>query len=169
MQIVDEDGKTLGPHEIGEVFILPETGQGSTYRYIGAEPKAIAGGWESLGDMGYMDEDGYLYLTDRQTDMILSGGANIYPAEIEGAIEAFTGVRSCAVIGLPDDDLGNVVHAIVDTPDGDVTEEGLLAHLAERLVRYKIPRSLEFTNEPLRDDAGKVRRKQLRAERIERS
>ncbi len=169
MQIVDEDGKTLGPQEIGEVFILPETGQGSTYRYIGAEPKAIAGGWESLGDMGYMDEDGYLYLTDRQTDMILSGGANIYPAEIEGAIEAFTGVRSCAVIGLPDDDLGNVVHAIVDTPDGDVTEEGLLAHLAERLVRYKIPRSLEFTNEPLRDDAGKVRRKQLRAERIEQS
>jgi bile acid-coenzyme A ligase len=169
MQIVDEDGKTLGPQEIGEVFILPETGQGSTYRYIGAEPKAIAGGWESLGDMGYMDEDGYLYLTDRQTDMILSGGANIYPAEIEGAIEAFTGVRSCAVIGLPDDDLGNVVHAIVDTPDGGVTEQGLLAHLAERLVRYKIPRSLEFTNEPLRDDAGKVRRKQLRAERIEQS
>ena len=66
------------------------------------------------------------------------------------------------MIGLPDDDLGNGVHAIVDTPDGGVTEQGLLAHLAERLVRYKIPRSLEFTNEPLRDDAGKGRRKQLR-------
>ncbi|MCZ6655954.1 MAG: AMP-binding protein [Gammaproteobacteria bacterium] len=167
MQIVDDDGTTLGPREVGEIFILPETGQGSTYRYIGAEAKAMEGGWESLGDMGYMDEEGYLYLTDRQTDMILSGGANIYPAEIEGAIEAFTGVRSCAVIGLPDDDLGNVVHAIVDAPNGDVAEEDLLAHLAERLVRYKIPRSLEFTNEPLRDDAGKVRRKQLRAERIE--
>ena len=130
--------------EIGEIFILPDTGQGSTYHYIGADPKAIEGGWESLGDLGYMDEDGYLYLTDRQTDMILSGGANIYPAEVEGAVESFPGVRSCAVIGLPDADMGNIVHAIVDAPNGGIGEEALLAHLAERLVRYKIPRSVEL-------------------------
>ena len=72
------------------------------------------GGWESLGDMGSMDADGYLYLSDRQSDMILSGGANIYPAEVEAAIDAFPGVRSSAVIGLPHEDLGNYVHAIVD-------------------------------------------------------
>lgn len=166
MKIVDEDGKTLPPGEIGEVFLMPEGGQGSTYHYIGDKAKEIEGGWESLGDMGYMDEDGYLYLADRQTDMILSGAANIYPAEIEGAVEAFPGVRGCAVIGLPDEDMGNLVHAIVDAPGADVTEEALVAHLNERLVRYKVPRTYEFVSEPVRDDAGKVRRKQLRAERV---
>ncbi len=166
MKIIDEDGNILPPGEIGELFIRPETGPGSTYRYIGAEAKAIEGGWESLGDLGYFDEDGYLYLADRHTDMILAGGANIYPAEVEAAIDAHPSVRSSAVIGIPDEDLGNIVHAIVDAPSG-VTEEELLAHLAERLVRYKIPRQIEFANEPLRDDAGKVRRKQLRQERIE--
>ena len=113
-----------------------------------------------------MDADGYLYLSDRLTDMILSGAANIYPAEIEAAIDALEGVRSSAVIGLPDEDMGNVVHAIVDVPGENITEEQLLAHLAERLVRYKIPRTVEFVTEPLRDDAGKVRRKTLREERL---
>ena len=98
--------------------------------------------------------------------MILSGGANIYPAEVEAAIDSCPGVRSSAVIGLPHEDLGNFVYAIVDTPDG-VTEEMLLAHLSERLVRYKIPRTIEFSEEPLRDDAGKVRRKALREERLQ--
>jgi bile acid-coenzyme A ligase len=165
MKVISEDGTTLPPREIGEVFIRPLTGQGSTYHYIGAEAKSIEGGWESLGDMGYMDEDGYLYLADRQTDMILSGGANIYPAEVEAAIDAFEGVRSSAVIGLPNEDLGNVIHAIVDAPDA-LNEEALLSHLAERLTRYKIPRTIEWVSEPLRDDAGKLRRKQLREERL---
>ncbi len=166
MKIVDDEGKTLSPGEIGEVFLMPEGGQGSTYHYIGDKAKEIEGGWESLGDMGYMDEDGYLYLADRQTDMILSGAANIYPAEIEGAIEAFPGVRTCAVIGLPDEDMGNLIHAIIERADDGVTEEALVTHLAERLVRYKIPRTFEFVSEPLRDEAGKVRRKALRAERV---
>ena len=165
MIIVDEQGNTLGPGEIGEVYMRPKTGPGSTYRYIGAEAKTMDGGFESIGDMGYMDEDGYLYLADRQTDMILSGGANIYPAEVEAAIDSCPGVRSSAVIGLPHEDLGNAVHAIVDAPDG-VTEAQLLDHLQERLVRYKIPRTIEFAHEPLRDDAGKVRRKALREARL---
>jgi bile acid-coenzyme A ligase len=166
MKIVDEQGNTLPPGEVGEVFMRPVAGPGTTYRYIGAEAKSMEGGWESLGDMGSMDADGYLYLSDRQTDMILSGGANIYPAEVEAAIDAFPGVRSSAVIGLPHEDLGNYVHAIVDAPEGSVTQDALFAHLAERLVRYKLPRTVEFVGEPLRDDAGKVRRKSLRAERM---
>jgi bile acid-coenzyme A ligase len=113
-----------------------------------------------------MDEAGYLYLSDRLTDMILSGGANIYPAEVEAAIDSCPGVRSSVAIGLPHVDLGNAVHAIVDAPGGDVTEAALLVHLGERLVRYKVPRTIEFTDEPLRDDAGKVRRKALREERM---
>ncbi len=165
MKIVAEDGSTLPAGEVGEVFMRPKAGPGTTYHYLGAEPRAIDGGWESLGDMGYLDEDGYLYLSDRRTDMILSGGANIYPAEVEAAIDAFPGVRSSAVIGLPHEDLGNSVHGIVDAPGG-VDEQALLAHLAERLVRYKIPRTLEFVDEPLRDDAGKVRRTALRAARL---
>jgi bile acid-coenzyme A ligase len=166
MKAVDEAGNELPPGEVGEIYIRPLSGPGTTYRYIGAEAKAIDGGWESLGDMGYFDEDGYLYLSDRLTDMILSGGANIYPAEVEAAIDAYPGVRSSAVIGLPHEDLGHAVHAIVDCPDGAPDEQALLDFLTERLVRYKIPRTLEFVQEPLRDDAGKVRRKALRAERV---
>jgi len=166
MIIVDDSGNELPQGEIGEVFMRPITGPGSTYRYIGAEAKAIEGGYESIGDMGYFDADGYLYLADRQTDMILSGGANIYPAEVEAAIDAYPGVRSSAVIGLPHEDLGNYVYAIVDAPANDVAQEALLAHLRERLVSYKIPRTIEFSPEPLRDDAGKVRRKALRQARM---
>ena len=166
IKIVGDNGESLPPGEVGEVFLRPLTGPGTTYHYIGAEAKSIEGGWESLGDLGYMDEDGYLYLSDRLTDMILSGGANIYPAEVEAAIDAFPGVRSSAVIGLPHEDLGNAIHGIVDAPNGDVTEGALLEHLNERLVRYKVPRTLEFVSEPLRDDAGKVRRKALRQERV---
>jgi bile acid-coenzyme A ligase len=161
MKIVGPDGEVLPPGEIGEIYMLPDEGPGSTYHYIGAEPKADAQGWESLGDLGWMDEDGYLYLSDRLKDMILSGGANIYPAEVEGALESHPAVRSCAVIGLPDEDLGQRVHAVVEIAE-DVTEEELVAHLSEYLVRYKIPRSFEFTREPVRDDAGKVRRSALR-------
>ena len=166
MKIVGPTGQVLPAGEIGEVFIRPVTGAGSTYHYIGDEPRAIEGGWESLGDMGHMDAEGFLYLSDRRTDMILSGGANIYPAEIEAAIDAFAGVRSSAVIGLPDEDLGNRVHAIVDVPEGRIDEGALCDHLMERLVRYKVPRTFEFVNEPLRDDAGKVRRTALRQARM---
>lgn len=165
MKIVGEDGRDLPPGEVGEVYMLPDRGQGVTYRYIGATPRAIEGGWESLGDMGYMDEDGFLYLSDRRADMILRGGANIYPAEVEAAIEAHPCVRSSVVIGLPDEDLGNRIHALVDATE-PVSEAELLDFLKDRLVVYKLPQSVEFVFEPLRDDAGKARRSQLRADRI---
>lgn len=166
MKIVGEDGQTLPPGEVGEVFMRPHTGQGTTYRYIGAEAKAIEGGWESLGDMGWMDADGYLYLTDRLSDMIIVGGANIYPAEVEAAIDAYPGVRSSAVIGLPDEDMGARLHAVIDRPEGAVDEAAMRAHLSDRLVRYKIPKSFEYVAEAVRDDAGKVRRKALREARL---
>ena len=166
IKIVDDEGNRLPNGEVGEIFLLPDAGQGATYFYIGAKAKSAQGGWESLGDMGYLDDDGFLYLTDRRSDVILSGGANIYPAEVEAAIDLYPGVRSSAVIGLPDEDMGNLVHAIIDIPDGDVEEEALLAHLADHLVRYKIPRTMEFVTEPVRDDAGKVRRRALQDERF---
>ena len=168
LRVLDPEGRELGPGEIGDVYFMPPGGPGSTYHYLGAEPRRTADGWETLGDMGYLDEDEYLFLVDRRTDLIISGGANIYPAEVEGAIESHPDVRSCAVIGLPDEDLGATVHAIVQAV-APISDETLRAHLADRLVRYKIPRSFEFVDEPLKDDAGKVRRRALREARVSES
>ncbi len=164
MCVQDENGALLPAGEIGEIFMRREAGLPPTYRYIGAEAKA-RGDWETIGDFGWIDEEGYVFLADRRSDLILVGGANVYPAEVEAAIDAFPGVQSSAVIGLPDDDLGARVHAIVQ-PRGSLDEAALAAHLEQRLARYKQPRSFEFVSEPLRDDAGKVRRSQLRAERL---
>src|SRR5205085_200813 len=100
-------------------------------------------------------------------DMILVGGANVYPAEVEAAIDEHPLVMSSAVVGLPHEDMGSSVHAIVQPLPG-LTAEALRAHLAEKLVTYKLPRTIEFVAEPLRDEAGKVRRTQLRDERIDR-
>jgi bile acid-coenzyme A ligase len=166
IRIQRPDGSECAPREVGEVFMLPPGGRGSTYRYVGAEATASADGWESLGDMGWLDEDGYLYLVDRKADMMLIGGANVYPAEVEAALDAHPAVRSSAVFGLPDEDLGSRIHAVVDAPV-PVSERALREHLAKHLVPYKIPKSFEFVSEPLRDDAGKVRRSALRAARLE--
>jgi bile acid-coenzyme A ligase len=165
VSITDDDGNEVGADEMGEVWLRSPDGE-RTYRYIGATARRRDGGWESLGDMGRIDEDGYLYLGDRAADMILSGGTNIYPAEVEAAIQEHPLVRSVAVFGLPDDDKGNVVHAVVEADVNEVSEEELKSFVAERLVSYKIPRKIEFTDEALRDEAGKVRRGALRAARL---
>ena len=165
LRILGPSGEELPPGEVGEVYMMPPGGQGSTYRYVGARATATEDGWESLGDMGYLDEDGFLYLADRKTDMIVTGGANVYPAEVEAAIDAHPGVRSSVVIGLPDEDLGQRIHAIVDAPEG-LSDELLRTHLDLHLAHVKIPRSFEFVDAPLRDDAGKVRRSALREARL---
>jgi bile acid-coenzyme A ligase len=173
VMVTDDDGNEVAPGVEGEVW-LRTLGDRPTYRYVGAQARRREGGWESLGDRGWRDGDGYLYLGDRTTDMILTGGANVYPAEVEGALGEHPWVRSCAVIGLPDDDLGQRVHAIVEAEtgagagaDGDTLDvDALVAFVAERLARYKVPRSVEVVTEPLRDDAGKVRRGALRAARL---
>jgi bile acid-coenzyme A ligase len=170
VRILDpETGEDLppGPEKgIGEIYFMAPGGPGSTYRYLGAEAKS-RDGWETLGDLGYVDDEGYLYLVDRRTDMVVSGGANIYPAEVEAALERHALVRSAAVIGLPDDDLGQRVHAIVDVGAADPPAvDELRTHLREYLAPYKVPRTFEIVSEPLRDDAGKVRRSALREARL---
>jgi bile acid-coenzyme A ligase len=171
VKIVDAAGHELPPGEIGEVFIKAAGGRGSTYHYVGAEARAD-GEWESLGDMGYLDAEGYLYLADRRTDLILRGGANIYPAEVEAAIDQHPWIASSVVIGLPHPDLGASVHAIVQLNPGHDTREGeasLRAFLKDNLVSYKAPTTYEFVTDFLRDEAGKVRRAALRAERVPKS
>jgi bile acid-coenzyme A ligase len=165
MKAVGDDGKNLAPNEVEEIYMRAIEGAPRTYEYIGSAAKGITGGWESLGDIGWFDPERYLYLADRRTDMILVGGANVYPAEVEAAIEEHPTVQSCAVIGLPDDDLGNRIHAIVQTRQ-QVDSNVLAEHLKSRLVTYKQPRSWEFVEENIRDDAGKVRRSALRLERL---
>lgn len=166
MRVLDEDGNECAPGEVGEIYLRPTPGSPKTYRYIGATPRSI-GDWESLGDMGHFDTDGYLYLSDRRTDMILIGGRNVYPAEVEAALLEHPAVASCAVVGLPHDDLGQVPHAVVEARAA-VTEDELVRHLMERLVSYKVPRTFDFVDEPLRDDAGKVRRSHVREQAIAR-
>ncbi|MTD58951.1 AMP-binding protein [Amycolatopsis pithecellobii] len=169
IRIVGEDGQELGCNEVGEIQLLPVTGAGSTYRYLGAEPRRSRDGYESIGDFGWLDEDGFLYIADRRDDLIIRGGMNIYPAEIENALSEHPGVDVAVVIGLPDRDLGSIVHAIVQRSRNNekpVTAETLSAFLATKLARYKLPAGYEFTEQPLRDEAGKVRRSRLRAERI---
>jgi bile acid-coenzyme A ligase len=168
IKIVADDGTDVTtPGVTGEVYTRVTPGSPPAYRYIGAVPKE-RDGWSSLGDIGEFDEDGYLYLHDRLTDMILVGGVNVFPAEVENALTAHPDVLSSAVIGLPDPDLGNRVHAIVETAPGSTASEAEIATFVEaRLSPHKRPRTIEIVHAPLRDDTGKMRRSALRAARIE--
>lgn len=166
VRILDEAGNEVAPGEVGEIYFRPAGGLGSTYHYLGAQPRA-RGEWETFGDLGRLDAEGYLYLADRRTDLIISGGANIYPAEVEAAIDAFPGVLASVAIGLPDADLGQRVHAIIEVRRDETLDlDALRDFLAQRLVTYKLPRSWETTLERLRDDSGKVRRNALRDARL---
>jgi bile acid-coenzyme A ligase len=168
LRIIGEDGNDVPVGETGEIYFLPNDGAGCTYHYLGADPKRRADGWESLGDIGRLDADGYLYLGDRLADMILRGGANIYPAEVEAAVSAHPEVRSCVVVGLPDPEFGQRVHAILELTEGanaQAVADGMGDFLDDRLSRYKHPESFEIVSVGLRDDSGKVRRTLLRDER----
>jgi len=167
MEIRDPDGRPVPPGEEGEIWMRRGPDAPPPYRYVGATARSAPDGWESLGDIGKVDADGYVYITDRLADMILVGGANVYPAEIEAALDEHPAVQSCCVIGLPDEDLGNIPYAIVELAE-PVSDPDLLAHLRQRLAPYKLPRVIERATTSLRDDAGKVRRSALRAERIAR-
>ncbi|GAA0329717.1 AMP-binding protein [Sphingomonas oligophenolica] len=166
VRVLNGDGQQCPVGEVGEIYFRPQGGAGSTYHYLGSTPKRV-GEWETPGDLGCLDAEGYLYLSDRRNDLIISGGANIYPAEVEAAIDEHPDVRTSAVIGLPDEEWGARVHAIVQPIEGAVLGQAeFAAFLAERLTGYKLPKSIEFTGESLRDEAGKVRRVALRDARL---
>ena len=157
--IRNDDGALLPAGEVGTIYFVPPPSNPMGHSL---EPK-------TYGDMGSLDKDGYLYLADRRTDMILTGGVNLYPAEIEGVIEQWPQVAACAVIALPDPDLGSKAHAIVqlEAGAGELDVAGLGAFLGENLSSNKIPYTVEITPEALRDEAGKLRRKRLREERAQ--
>lgn len=167
IKIVALDGTPVTESGIaGEVFMRVAPGNPPTFRYVGAELRETDG-WSTLGDIGEFDADGYLYLHDRRSDMLLVGGVNVYPAEVESALAEHPDVLSSAVIGLPDADRGNRIHAIVQVEQGcATTAEEISSFLATRLSRHKRPRSVELVDTPLRSAAGKLRRSALRAERL---
>lgn len=157
LRILDDNGRDVATGTTGEIYAMPPGGPRSSYRYIGAERRATADGWESVGDCGHVDADGYLFLTDRRNDLIISGGVNIWPAEVEAALLRHPAIASCAVFGEDDHDLGQRVHAVIEA-DPPLSLEAVHAFLADHLVRDKWPRALTCGADPVRDDAGKFRK-----------
>jgi len=165
--ILDEKRQPLPSGEVGEIFSRI-AGAAPPCEYRGTPNlEIILDGFTSVGDMGWVDEEGYLYLADRRTDLIIAGGANIFPAEVEAIVSQHSKVKDVAVVGLKDDDLGRRVHAIVESfdPSDPPTEEELLKLCSEQLVKYKVPRSFEFLDALPRTEAGKIRRSELRDQR----
>lgn len=167
MRILDEEFSEVPQGEVGEIFFRLRKSD-PTYYYIGSPPvRTSPDGFMSVGDMGWVDEEGYLFLADRRVDLIISGGANIYPAEVEAALTEHPTVADVAVIGIPDDDWGKTVHAVVQPRDvtspHDLRE--LDIHCRERLAAYKVPKSYEFVDALPRDDTGKIRRSTMATER----
>jgi len=166
VHICDEAGNELGPGEVGTIWIEG----GLDFEYHGDPSKTAEAyderGWSTLGDLGHVDEDGYLYLSARRSDLILSGGVNIYPVEIEDVLTMHPAVLDVAVVGLPDEEMGQRVHAVVTVVDGVEAEDALAAELVDytraRLAHFKAPRSIEFGEVP-RLPSGKILRRALLA------
>ena len=161
-----DDGRELPPGEVGEVY-LRQTVPGPGYRYEGADPlPRTPDGFSSLGDLGWLDADGYLYIADRRVDMIVTGGANVFPAEVEAALLEHPAVADAGVIGLPDDEWGRKVHAVVEAVPGTTVDVADVdRHCRARLAAYKVPKSYEVVDALPRTEAGKLNRTALIAER----
>lgn len=165
---IEVDGRQADAGEIGEILVAGPT---VTPGYLGrpdATSEAIRGGWLHTGDLGYVDDEGYLTVADRRDDLIVSGGENVYPAEVEAALLGCDGVLEAAVVGLPDGRWGSAVTAVVVVEASTATTtEGLEAALRSRLAGYKVPRRIEVWAEPLpRTASGKLLRRLVR-ERLE--
>ena len=164
IRIVDPIGEVLPPGEVGEIQISGPNVIKQYWNRSDATRDSYADGiWFKSGDMGYRDEGGYLYVSDRLKDMIISGGENIYPAEVEAVIVELPQVASVAVIGVPDEKWGEVPRAVVTLREGaELTDDDVRAHLDGRLARYKIPKSVVFVEEMPRTASGKIRKAELR-------
>lgn len=166
VRVLDENGVVLPPGQIGEIYMrIPDL---PDFTYQGADDKRREVGHEDLvtvGDVGWVDEDGYVFLCDRKRDMVISGGVNIYPAEIEAVLIGMPGVKDCAVFGIPDEEFGESLCAYVEPDDpGDApAPSAIRGFLGERLAKYKLPRVVEIAASLPREDSGKIFKRKLRA------
>lgn len=161
--ILDDDGSVLPAGEVGTVWVNPAA---SSFEYHNDAEKTAASHRDrffSVGDAGYLDEDGYLFLADRKSDMVITGGVNVYPREIEECLLGHDEIVDCAVLGLPDDEWGEVIYALVQRlPGSMLNEDAVVAYVREHMADYKRPRIVEFVDELPRDPNGKVRKPKLR-------
>jgi long-chain acyl-CoA synthetase len=166
--IRDENGEILPAGESGQIYV--KNLMGSDFEYHNAPEKTaevhLEPGVYTFGDIGYLDDDGYLYLSDRKIDMIISGGVNIYPAEIEAVLVTHPAVEDAAVFGIPNEEFGEEVKAAVKLRDGfsgdDDLTQALIAHCREHLAGYKAPRSVDYEDELPRHETGKLYKRLLR-------
>ena len=168
VRILDDEGLELGPGEIGAIYYGSDA---PSFEYVGDEETtraAYRGELFTIGDLGYLDDDGYLFVRDRAKDMIITGGVNVYPQEIEAVLVEHPAVADVAVIGIPDDEWGESIVAVVEcalgTSPGDALADELLGLCRDRLASYKCPRRVEFRDTLPRSDAGKLYKRQLRDE-----
>jgi acyl-CoA synthetase (AMP-forming)/AMP-acid ligase II len=164
VRILDEAGHDVTPGEPGEVTTR---GRHVAQEYYGRGPvpreEPAEHGWFRTGDTGFLDQDGYLTLLDRKNDLIITGGFNTYPREVESALEQHPGIRACCVVGAPDAEWGEVVTAVVVTdPEAPVTEADVNAFARDKLAGYKQPRRIEFVDALPENSAGKIDRKVIR-------
>jgi long-chain acyl-CoA synthetase len=162
VRVLDEEGRELGPGEIGLVYVSAPGG--NRFEYAGA-PAKTAEAWRgerfTVGDMGFLDEDGYLFLSDRKQDLIISGGANVYPAEVEAVLFGHPAIADVAVIGVPDEEWGEAVKAVVEARE--MLDPGeVIAFCRERLAHYKCPRTVDVVEALPRDPNGKLLKRELR-------
>ncbi|WP_296597919.1 acyl-CoA synthetase [Phenylobacterium sp.] len=164
VRVIDPEGNTLPPGEVGEV--VARTRAMADFTYHGDDQKrrdSEKAGLIAPGDIGYFDKDGFLYLCDRAKDMIISGGVNIYPAEIEAELLKTPGVADCAVFGIPDDEFGEAVYAVVQPSEGaQLTEASVKDYLRAHIAGYKMPRRVDLAAELPREDSGKIFKRKLR-------
>ncbi|TBR27768.1 MAG: long-chain fatty acid--CoA ligase, partial [Reyranella sp.] len=165
VRVVDEEGHDVATGEIGEIYVRGPHLADFTYNNDDAKRREVAlGQLVTVGDVGYVDADGFLFLCDRKRDMIISGGVNIYPAEIEGALIQMPGVRDCAVFGIPDEEFGEQICAHVEPAAGATLDAASVrAYLGEHLARYKVPKVVELSAALPREDSGKIFKRKLRA------
>ncbi|MFM8498761.1 MAG: acyl-CoA synthetase [Chakrabartia sp.] len=164
LRVVDEAGNDVPAGTVGEVIGKARHGTDFTYQNSPEKRASMEKyGLVTPGDMGYFDADGFLYLCDRINDMVISGGANIYPAEIEAELHKLPGVADCAVFGIPDEEFGESVIAVVQPMPGEnLTAEGLRAELKKVMTSYKVPRRIDFAESLPREDSGKIFKRKLR-------
>jgi long-chain acyl-CoA synthetase len=162
-RIVDEEDKDVKPHEVGEIIVQSKSVMAGYWRRPDETRNVMANGWLHTGDMGFYDEKGFIYIVDRKKDMIITGGENVYPREVEEVLYSHPAVLEASVIGIPDDVWVERVHGVIVLKEGhDVTSEEIIAFCKERLARYKAPRSVEFVRELPKNPQGKILKRQIR-------
>ncbi len=164
LRVLDADGQALGPNQVGEVAIRSPANMAGYWKMPEASADTIdPDGWLRTGDAGYLDEDGYLFIHDRVKDMIISGGENIYPAEVESAVYGHPHVAEVAVIGVPDDTWGEAVKAVVALKPGvEPDPAGIIAFARTRIAGFKVPKTIDFVDVLPRNASGKILRRELR-------